>query len=275
MLKKLFFLLIFVLPASAYPMTVTVEPGTMKSEDKGLKDNKQADLNLSGVIVRKVLWEDGAVMMPVTVSNDRSYNDVKLISRDLYRKMEDCFVNGCRESGTTDNPPMPVVRVEAIRKLNSKIRVSNIEISFDNAITVSVGIMAQNYPDGTFWLSYPQSIGFSTSRLQEYTDDVVFKAYAEENPHLDVVRAEKASSLSTAAAKAEEEEASAKAKEDEDSGMAIVNKTPVFEEDVRPTRKNKRSRSKKGTSTKKSRKKKSRSDSYDEASGIGSMYEAR
>lgn len=181
---KLFFLFLLVLlPSAAFSaMTVSVEPASMKN-------NRQADLNLSGLIVRKVLWEDGALLMPVTVSNDRSYSDVKLTSRDLYLKMEDCFINGCREAASTDKPDLPVVTVEAIKKLNSKFRVTNIEISFDSSIIVSVGIMAENYPNGTFWLSYPQSIDFSSSELKEKTDDVIFSAYAAENPHINVSRA--------------------------------------------------------------------------------------
>lgn len=274
MINKLFLMLILLMPGIASAMNVTIEPGSMK-DDKSANGNKQADLNLSGLIVRKVLWQDGALLMPVTVSNDRSYNDVKLISRELYRKMEDCFVNGCRESSSLDNPPLPSIGKIVIRKLNSKIRVSNIEISFDNGIVVSVGIMAENYPDGTFWLSYPQSIGFSSSRLQKEADDFVFRMFSEENPHLKVVRAEQGGANASAAAKAEEEEAKARAKENEESGQAVV-KTIVFDDESRPSRKTRKARTKK-TSAKKSRKRRSSSSYYysDEAAGLGSIYEAR
>ena len=253
-----------ILPSAAFSMTVLIEPGT-------LKDNKQADMNLSGLILRKVQWEDGALMMPVTVSNDRSYNDVKLISRDLYLKMEDCFINGCREASPSDNPTLPAVKIEAIKKLNSKFRVTNIEISFDNAITVSVGIMADNYPDGTFWLSYPQSIGFSSRILQEHTDNVVFKAFAEENPHLKVVRASQASTVSSASKEDEED----KSAEQEEEKIAVL-KTPVFEDETKPSRKSRKTRAKK-SSSRKSRKKKSSSDDYyyDPGDVSGGIYEAR
>ena len=250
------------LPAGVSAMTVTIEPGT-------LKDNKQADMNLSGLILRKVQWEDGALMMPVTIANDRSYNDVKLVSRDLYLKMEDCFINGCRESSPADRPTLPSVKIDAIKKLNSKFRVSNIEILFDNAVSVSVGIMAENYPDGTFWLSYPQSIGFASKILQEHTDNVLFKAFADENPHLKVVRASQPSSLSAPQKEETEKET------DSIEKMAVV-KTPVFEDDARAGKKRK-TRSKKNTARKSRRKKSSLSDDYYYGSGdvSGVIYDAR
>ena len=264
-----YFLSLFVLsfpamiPAGISAMTVSIEPGT-------LKDNKQADMNLSGLILRKVQWEDGAVLMPVTIANDRSYNDVKLVSRDLYLKMEDCFINGCRESSPADRPTLPSVRIDAIKKLNSKFRVSNIEVMFDNAVSVSVGIMAENYPDGTYWLSYPQSVGFASKVLQEHTDNVIFKAFADENPHLKVVRAAQPSSLSSSQVKEETE------KEPEETEKISVVKTPVFEDEPRTSKKRK-ARSKKNTTRKTRRKKNSSADGYyygsEDISGV--IYDAR
>ena len=226
-----------------YAMVVSVEPGS-------IQNNKQADMNLSGLIVRKIQWEDGALMMPVTVSNDRSYHDVKLISRDLYLKMEDCFINGCREATPADRPTLPLVKVEAIKKLNSKFRVSNIEISFDNAITVSVGIMAENYPDGTYWLSYPQSIDFASPLLKEQTDNVVFGAYAAENPHLNIVRSSGNEASRSHYSKNNPGEKSQEVSGQENEVPVSVVKKPVYEDDDSPKK------SKKGRNKGKNRKSK-------------------
>lgn len=246
-------------PLSA--MVVSVEPGS-------IKNNRQADMNLSGLIVRKVQWEDGALMMPVTVSNDRSYFDVKLISRELYLKMEDCFVNGCRESTPADRPTLPVVKVEAIKKLNSKFRVSNIEISFDSSITVSVGIMAENYPDGTYWLSYPQSIDFASPLLKEQTDNVVFGAYAAENPHLNIVRSSGNESSRSHYSKNNPGEKAPEVSSSENEAPVSVVRKPVYEDDD-SSRKSKKGRTK---GKKRKQKKKNSSSSQQEEQGSASWH---
>ena len=265
-IKLLSVLAVAAMPVPLSAMTVAIEPGSLQS-------NKQADMNLSGLIVRKVQWEDGALMMPVTVSNDRSYHDVKLISRDLYLKMEDCFINGCRESSSDDRPALPPVKVEAIKKLNSKFRVTNIEISFDNAITVSVGIMAENYPNGTYWLSYPQSIDFSSPLLKEQTDNVVFGAYAAENPHLTVERASPSAASRSHYNKVNSTESSSEKDEDKEMNAQAIVKTPVYDDENAASKKSKRSKRK----SRKGRKKSSNSEQeYGSASWHNSnpMYEA-
>ncbi|MCR4819859.1 MAG: hypothetical protein K5838_01900 [Elusimicrobiales bacterium] len=244
-IKLLSILVIAAMPMPLSAMTVAIEPGSLQS-------NKQADMNLSGLIVRKVQWEDGALMMPVTVSNDRSYHDVKLISRDLYLKMEDCFINGCREASPNDNPTLPLVKVEAIKKLNSKFRVTNIEISFDNAITVSVGIMAENYPNGTYWLSYPQSIDFSSPLLKEQTDNVVFGAYAAENPHLTVERASPSAASRSHYNKVNAPESNSEKDEDNEINSQAIIKTPVYDDDNAATKKSRKSKRKSRKGRKKS-----------------------
>jgi len=176
-LFKLFILLIF-LPSTSFSIMVATERDSVKSN--------HADMNLSGLIVRKVIWEDGAVIMPVTVASERIYQDVKLVSRELYLKMENCFINGCPEYSESLVPPMPRVKFESLKKLNSKVRVSNIDVSFDDSIIVTIGVMASNYQEGSFWLSYPQSIDFSNPALKQETERVVFDAWIAENPHLTV-----------------------------------------------------------------------------------------
>jgi len=93
-----------------------------------------------------------------------------------------------------------VVKFETLKKLNSKIRVSNVDISFDSEIVVTVGIMASNYGDGEYWLSYPQSIGFDNPALKKEVEDTVFAAWAAENPHLTVHNSEQQPAQEEAAA---------------------------------------------------------------------------
>ena len=53
---------------------------------------KKADFVLSGPItVKNIAFEKNAVVMPVTEYKDRTYNDIKLLSKSFYGKLESCF----------------------------------------------------------------------------------------------------------------------------------------------------------------------------------------
>ena len=64
-----------------------------------VKGAPKADFTLSGITVKGVSWEGGAVVLPVTRVKARSYIDVKVLSRSLYSKLEACFTAGCPRPG--------------------------------------------------------------------------------------------------------------------------------------------------------------------------------
>ena len=58
--------------------------GTVPAAVKGAP---KADFNLSGLVVKSVAYEKGAVIMPATENKGKTYNDVKLLARGLYGRI--------------------------------------------------------------------------------------------------------------------------------------------------------------------------------------------
>ena len=169
--------------AGALEVTGTV-PGSVKGAAKG-------DFLLSGLEVRGVSFEKGAVVMPVTENKGRTYADVKLLSKALYGKIENCFKNGCakqaapaagtegkekpapREEKQAAKVSVPVIKVEEFKPLKSKIRVANAEVSFDGELLVSLGVMASSKEPGTFWIAFPDTLEFKDGALKAAVEKAV------------------------------------------------------------------------------------------------------
>lgn len=140
----------------AWPAAALEVAGTVPERAKGAAS---ADFNLSGVTVKGVAWENGAVVLPVTENKGRSYIDVKLLSRKLYSKLENCFKAGCPPPAKAPAPP--AIKVEGFRPLKSKVRVANAEVSLDGELAVVLGVMVSSREPGTFWVAFPDSVVFS------------------------------------------------------------------------------------------------------------------
>jgi hypothetical protein len=150
--------------------------GTVPAAVKGLA---KADFNLSGVMVKGVAWEKGALVLPVTENKGRTYIDVKLLSRPLYAKMEVCFKTGCPKAAKAGKAP--VVKIDEFRPLKSKSRVANAEVSFDGELVVTVGVMASSREPGAFWLAFPDTVGFAEETFKGAVEKTVKDAWAKKS----------------------------------------------------------------------------------------------
>ena len=145
--------------------------GTVPAAVKGAA---KADFTLSGITVKGVSWEGGAVVLPVTQVKDRAYIDVKILSRALYAKLEKCFTAGC--PGAAKAPP-PAVKVESVKPLKSESRVANAEVSFGGDLLLVLGVMSSYREPGTFWVAFPGSVEFRDPALKASAEKAVKESW--------------------------------------------------------------------------------------------------
>ena len=166
-IEVLAFCLAFQAPVSALEIT------SMSTE--AAKGAVKGDFTFSALTVKGVTYEKGAVIMPVTENRGKTFNDVKLLSKKLYVKIEACFKSGCVKSAKAPAPP--AVKVSAVRPLKSKARVANAEISFDGELLVVVGIMASSKEPGTFWGAFPDVLAFSDPAFKSAVESAAIAAW--------------------------------------------------------------------------------------------------
>lgn len=149
--------------------------GITGAELSGKPPSRKADLVFSGgLAVSNISFRGGAVVMPLTVYKDRSYADIKLLSKDLYRRIEACFSgSGCVQKAKA---AVPAVRVDLVRPLRSETRLANAEVSFDGDLRVVLGVMKSRY--GGLWVAYPPDFRVTDARLKRTIAEAVKDAYA-------------------------------------------------------------------------------------------------
>jgi len=166
------------------------------SAPAAVKGAASADFDLSGITLKGVTWEKGAVVLPVTENKGRTYSDVKLTSKTLYVKLEACFKKGCpvkeitavakdkvevAAAVKTAAPKKPVLKLEGFKLLKSKVRLANAEVSFDGELVVVTGVMASAREEGTFWVAFPDSVEFKDPAFKAAVESFVINSWAKKS----------------------------------------------------------------------------------------------
>jgi hypothetical protein len=135
---------------------------------------KKADFVFSGSIaVRNISFERGAVVMPMTAYKDRTYTDIKLLSRSFYGKLEMCFSkNNCAGAGKALTPKLSVLEV---KQLKSKTRVANVTLDFDGDLSVTFGVIKKF--SGESFAAYPDNFEVSDEVLKSLIEKKVNEAF--------------------------------------------------------------------------------------------------
>ncbi len=149
--------------------------GTVPAAVKGAP---KADFNLSGLVVKSVAYEKGAVIMPATENKGKTYNDVKLLARGLYGRIETCFKSGCAKPAAAKSAA-PAIKVEGFKPLKSLVRVANAEISFDKELLVVAGVMASKKEPGDFWIAFPEVLEFKDEAFKASVENTIKAAWAK------------------------------------------------------------------------------------------------
>ena len=167
-LLNLAVLLLLAAPAAALEIS-----GVSPAEVKGAA---KADFAFSGVTVKNIAWEKGAVVMPVTDNKGKKYNDIKLLSKGLYAKFEACFKNGCAPAKPG---AAPKVKISAPKALKSPARVANAELTFDGELLVVVGVMVSKKEEGAFWVAFPRDLEFTDPAFKSAVESAVIAAWTK------------------------------------------------------------------------------------------------
>ncbi|MBI4801947.1 MAG: hypothetical protein HY796_05425 [Elusimicrobia bacterium] len=158
---------------SASSGTVALASGPQKVKTAG---SLKADFTFSGVlVVKNMAFEKNAVVMPVTAYKDRTYTDIKLLSKGFYMKIQACFARG--ECASRTGAAAPVIKVEEVKLLKSRTRVANAEVSFDGELKVTFGVMKNR--SGELWVVYPGNFEVADAAFKSAIAKAVKEAYAK------------------------------------------------------------------------------------------------
>jgi hypothetical protein len=131
---------------------------------------KIADFVFSGsVTVRGIAFENSAVVMPVTEYKDRTYTDIKILSKSLYKKIEACFLQAKCAAGA--QAASPVVSLLGVAPLKSKTRIANVSLAFDGDLSVTFGAIKK--ASGEIWAAGPANFEAADEVLKNLIDTKV------------------------------------------------------------------------------------------------------
>ena len=173
-MKKLISVLalcLFAQAAGALEITA-VSPEAIKGAAKG-------DFTFGVLTVRSIAYEKGGVVMPLTENKGKTFADIKLLSKSLYRKVEGCFKNGFTKPAKA--PAAPAVKVDSFKPLKSRTRVANADVSLDGDLLVVAGVMASSKEEGTFWVAFPQELVFTDGAFKSAVESAVIAAWTKKN----------------------------------------------------------------------------------------------
>ena len=140
-----------------------------------IKGAAKADFTFGSVAVKNIAYEKGGVVMPVTENKGKIYTDIKLLSKGLYLKIENCFKNGFTKPAKA--PAAPAVKIESFKPLKSPARVANAEIVLDGDLLVTAGVMASKKEEGTFWVAFPPALSFPDGAFKSAVESAVIAAW--------------------------------------------------------------------------------------------------
>lgn len=166
-LLNLSVLLLLAAPAAGLDVAA-VAPAAVKGAAK-------ADFSFGPLTLKNVAWEKGAVVLPVTENKGKKFNDVKLLSKAIYGKLEACFKNGCAPAKAA----APKLKVEKLKPLKSPARVANAELSLDGDLLVVVGVMASRKEEGSFWVAFPPDVEFTDAAFKSAVESAVIAAWTK------------------------------------------------------------------------------------------------
>jgi hypothetical protein len=169
LLKVFAVLAVLAAPAAALDVTA-VSPAGIKGAAKG-------DFSFGPVTVKSVAWEKGAVVLPQTENKGKKYSDIKLLSKSLYGKLENCFKNGWAKPAKAPVPPK--VKVDALKPLRSPVRVANAELSFDGELVAVAGVMVSKKEEGAFWVAFPPDLVFTDGAFKAAVESAVIAAWTK------------------------------------------------------------------------------------------------
>ena len=135
---------------------------------------KKGDFVLSGPItVKNIAFEKNAVVMPVTEYKDRTYTDIKLLSKSFYGKLEACFLKDkCAYGVKTSTPAISVLEV---KQLKSPARVANVILSFDKDLSVTFGLIKR--ASGEMFAAYPANFEVNDEALKSLIENKVIEGF--------------------------------------------------------------------------------------------------
>ncbi len=154
-------------PAAALEITA-VSPAAVKGAAK-------ADFTFASFTLKGVSFSGGAVVLPATEYKGRTYQDVKILSKALYTKLETCFKGGCRPAKAA----APKLSIAGFKPLKSRVRVANAELVFDGELSVTAGVMVSSREPGTFWVSFPPELAFPDAAFKSAAETAVIAAWVK------------------------------------------------------------------------------------------------
>ncbi|MEA3306412.1 MAG: hypothetical protein U9Q34_01335 [Elusimicrobiota bacterium] len=161
---------------------------------EGKKDRRDFEFSKT-MIVRGIELKNGFLKMPLDGYKKKKYSNIKILSKEFYHKILNCFNGETCESSAEKKDIL--IKVEKIFSLKSPLRVANANISFDEELVVVFGIVKEKEVRGRkqeaksqrsqtkttdtdkIWIAYPKDFEIIDGGFKDNLEKLIKKEFKE------------------------------------------------------------------------------------------------
>ncbi|MCG2725302.1 MAG: hypothetical protein L6420_03420 [Elusimicrobia bacterium] len=165
------FLIIFLFAGEISALSISsVNDAETAKED--CRDRKNFEFSKT-ILIKGIEFEDGFLKMPLDGCKKKKYSNIKILSKDFYQKILDCFkIQKCVISAAKKDISL---KVEKIFSLKSPLRIANANVSFDNELIVTFGIVKDKDKKDEIWISYPEAFEIKDEAFKDKLEKLIKK----------------------------------------------------------------------------------------------------
>jgi len=110
--------------------------------------------------------------LPVVLYNNEAYEDIKILSKEIYVKIENCILSEGKIK--KENNKEPEFKILAINKLKSEHRLFNISLLIDSDLVVVLGLVKNK--NGGMWIAYPDGFKILNKDYKKRLENFIIKS---------------------------------------------------------------------------------------------------
>jgi len=141
---------------------------------KGKQNTRDFEFSKT-ILVNGVEFENGFLKMPLDGYKTKKYSNIKILSKDFYRKIFDCFK--LKECTVNRNKKDVLTKVENIFPLKSPLRIANANVSFDDELIVVFGIVKEKKDENKIWISYPKDFEIKNEVFKNNLENLIKREF--------------------------------------------------------------------------------------------------
>ncbi len=137
------------------------------------------------VFIRGIKLENGFLKMPLDGYKTKRYSNIKILSKSFYSKLLNCFKG--KQCALSAKRKAVSVKVEKIFPLKSPLRIANVNLSFDDDIIITFGMVKSEVrgkkrqqrekTDNEIWISYPKDFEIKNEIFKRKVEKLIKREF--------------------------------------------------------------------------------------------------